>query len=206
MVDGSEFSDKVHPVAARGGPTRGATRYVTLEPLPGGVKRRTALRLAAAGLAGLAGCVSDGDGSAPGGTDAATESPTPTSTGSPTPTATPTPSTPAIVDRSFEVTGRECGAGEAGATPTLDAPRLAVEGTAVGSNGCETARLGEATYDPGTDTLTVVVEVYEPDDADACTQCLTDIDYRLTVRFEGGTPGSVRVVHGSEVVAETEVG
>lgn len=166
------------------------------------VKRRTALRLVAAGVAGLAGCVSDG--SAPGNTDTATQSPTPTR--SPTPTDTPTPTTPSIVDRSFEVTGRECGTGEGSATTDTDAPRVAVEGTAVGSNGCETARLGEATYDPDTDTLTVVVEVYDPDDAGACTQCLTDIDYRLTVRFEGGTPGTVRVVHGSEVVAESGTG
>lgn len=177
------------------------------------MKRRTTLRLAGVGLAGLAGCLSGGDGSAPGGTETAvpTESPTATPTESPTPTptetSTPTPTdgAPRIVDRSFEVTGRECGTGEESADVTLDAPRIDVEGTAIGSNGCETARLGEASYDPDADTLTVVVEVYRPDDADACTQCLTDIDYRLGVRFEGGTPGNVRVVHGSTVVTETEV-
>lgn len=179
-----------------------------LEPQPGLVKRRTALRLAAASFAGLAGCVSAGDGPAPGSTDTAapTESPTPPPTEPPTSSPTPTPDTPRIVGRSFEVTGRECGTGEEGADVTLDAPRIDVDGTAAGSNGCETARLGEASYDPDGDTLTVVVEVYQPDDATACTQCLTDIDYRLGVRFEGGTPGNVRVVHGSEVVVETEVG
>jgi hypothetical protein len=191
------------------------------------VKRRTALRLVGAGLAGtglvgLAGCLSDDDGSTPGVTETAvpTESPTATSTESPTatptesPTATPTetssptptPDTPRIVDRSFEVTERECGTGEEGADVTHDALRIDVDGTAAGSNGCETARLGEASYDPDADTLTVVVEVYQPDDADACTQCLTDIDYRASVRFEGGTPGSVRVIHGEEVVAESSVG
>ena len=174
----------------------------------GPVKRRTALRVAAAGIAGLAGCVSTGGRTAPGDTDTAapTESPTPTPTETPTPTRTPTPDAPTVVDRSFEVTGRECGTGERGARTTLDAPKVRVEGTAVGSNGCETARLGEATYDPETDTLAVVVEVYEQDGADACTQCLTDIDYRLTVRFAGGAPGSVRVVHDTSVVRETEVG
>lgn len=176
---------------------------------------------------GFAGCVSTGNGSDPGGTDTAaptefptatpTESPTATPTETPTesPTATPietstsastpTSGTPRVVDRSFEVTGRECGTGEEGAEVTLDAPRIDVEGTAAGSNGCETARLGEASYDPDADTLTIVVEVYQPDDTGACTQCLTDIDYRLRVRFEGGTPGSVRVVHDSTVVTETEV-
>lgn len=176
------------------------------------MKRRTALRLAGAGLAGLAGCLSGGDGSTPGetGTAVPTESPTATPTESPTATptetSTPTPGTPRVVDRSFEVTGRECGAGEESADVTLDASRIDVEGTAIGSNGCETARLEEASYDPDADTLTVVVEVYRPDDADACTQCLTDIDYRASVGFEGGTPQNVRVVHGSTVVTETEVG
>jgi len=177
------------------------------------VKRRTALRLAGVGLAGLAGCLSGGDGSAPGGTGTAVHAESPTASPSESPTATPTgtssptptPHTPRIVDRSFEVTDRECGTGEEGADVTLDAPRIDVDGTAAGSNGCETARLGEASYDPDADTLTVVVEVYQPDDADACTQCLTDIDYRLGVRFEGGTPGNVKVVHGSTVVTGTEV-
>ena len=172
------------------------------------MKRRTALRLAATGLAGtagLAGCVSD-DGSAPGDTETATPSPTATPTGTPTPTATATPAAPTVVDRSFEITGSGCGTGEAKASPTLDAPLVVVEGTATGPNGCATARLADATYDPGTDTLSVVVEVYEPDDGGVCTQCLTDIDYRLTVRFEGSTPSNVRVVHDSTVVAETEVG
>jgi hypothetical protein len=104
------------------------------------------------------------------------------------------------------MTRRECGTGEGGAHMTLDAPEIRVEGTATGPNGCATARLREATYDPETDTLAVAVEVYEPDDAGVCTGCLTDIDYRLTVRFEGGTPGSVRVVHDSSVVTESEVG
>lgn len=179
---------------------------MSLEPQPRTVKRRTALRLAGAGLAGLAGCLSGGDGSAPGSTDTATPTEPPTATPTGTPTPTPTPDTPRVVDRSFEVTGRECGTGEEGADVTLDASRIDVDGTAAGSNGCETARLGEASYDPDPDTLFVVVRVYQPDDAGACTQCLTDIDYRLGVRFEGGTPGNVRVVHDSEVVTETEVG
>lgn len=175
------------------------------------MKRRTVLRSAAAGLAGLAGCVSAGDGS-PGDTDTDTRSPTSTSTATatPTPTATstptPTPGTSDVVDRSFEVTGSECGAGEGDASVSLDAPRVIVEGTAVGPNGCATARLDAATYDPETDVLTVSVRVYQPTDADICTQCLTDIDYRACVRVEGGTPGHVRVVHDGEVVTETAVG
>lgn len=89
---------------------------------------------------------------------------------------------------------------------TLDAPWVVVEGTAVGSNGCETARLEAATYDADPDTLTVVVGVYRPPDATDCTQCPTDVDYRLRVRFEGGTPGSVRVAHENAVVEESSVG
>lgn len=187
-----------------------------VEPLPRTVKRRTVLRSAAAGLAGLAGCVSTGDGPSPGSTDTATPTPTATRsptatrtpTDSPTPTATRTPSPDSrrIVGRSFEVTGRECGTGEGGASVTLDAPRILVEGTAVGPNGCATARLDAASYDPETDVLTVSVRVYQPTDADVCTQCLTDVDYRACVRFEGGSPGCVRVVHDGEVVTETAVG
>lgn len=172
------------------------------------MKRRTALRLAAAGLAGtvgLAGCVSD-DGSAPGGSDSATRSPTATPTRTPTPTPTATHAAPTVVDRSFQVTGSGCGTGEGGASLDLDAPRVVIEGTATAPNGCATARLTDATYDPGTDTLTVVVEVYEPDDAGVCTQCLTDIDYRLTVRFEGDIPGAVRVRHDDRIVEEAGVG
>ena len=165
------------------------------------MKRRTVLRSAAAGIAGLAGCVSAADGPAAGSTDTATRSPTATRT--PTERSTPTPEAPRVAHRSFEVTGRECGAGEGSASATLDAPRVVVEGTAVGPNGCATARLDAATYDPERDTLTVSVSVYQPDDAEICTQCLTDVDYRACVRFEGGTPGSVRVVHDGAVVAES---
>lgn len=188
------------------------------------MKRRTALRLAVASLAGLAGCVSDGDGTAPGGVDTATpaasptaapaespaasptETPTPTERPTRTSTGPPTEETPRVVARSFRVTGRKCGAGESGAHTTIDAPRVVVEGTVVGSSGCATARLGEVTYDPGSDALNVVVEVYRPADAAACTQCLTDVDYRLRVRFEGGTPGRVRVAHEDAVVEGSDAG
>lgn len=192
------------------------------------MKRRVLLRAVAAGGAGLlAGCVGGEDGAgatdsptrSP--TDSPTESPTDASTASPTaddatdspgddptdspterPTSTPetTPDSRELTDRSFEVRDRSCGDGTNRASVDRGDDRVVVEGTIDGRNGCYTAELAQARYDDGGDELTVDVRSDESDEGGMCTQCITDIDYRATFEFDGGTPDVVTVRHDGERV------
>ena len=123
-----------------------------------------------------------------------------------TPTAggqTPTDGSLAVADTTFEVTSSECGGGVDEASVAIDGDTVTVEGTIGGRNGCETARIAEATVRSG--TLAVAVETYVPetDEPKGCTQCLVDIRYTATVTVDGGTLDAVVVEHGDERVTET---
>lgn len=109
----------------------------------------------------------------------------------------------AVADATFEVTNSGCGGGTNEATVSVDDDTVTVRGTIGGRNGCETARIVDATVEGG--TLTVAVETYVPESegTQGCTQCLVDIGYVATVTVEGGTPDSVAVEHGGERVTET---
>lgn len=151
------------------------------------------------------------DGSAGEGT--ATDSPTdggaetPTETDDDTPTgaaeATETPDgsgSNEMVDRTFEVVGTQCGRGANRADVSRGDDRVDVDGTIGGRNGCYTADRERATYDDGTDELTVAVRSYDDSDGGYCQQCIVDVDYRAAFEFEDGTPGTVRVLHDGEQV------
>jgi aerobic-type carbon monoxide dehydrogenase small subunit (CoxS/CutS family) len=100
------------------------------------------------------------------------------------------PPTAGVDDTGFRTTG-DCRANDA-ATVAVDGSDVAVEGCVVGANGCADARLAAATLDGA--ALTVVVESFVPDDAEACTQALVGRAYRATVGLDA-PPESVRVVH-----------
>jgi len=146
------------------------------------MNRRTLLRTASGvGIAALAGCGSTdgGDGTA---TGTATES---------TPSQT-------MTDTTFTVLQTESGQEIDEATVSVDGTTVTVEGTIWGADGCTTAELADASYDAAADELTVAVATTEQETAGtdvACTQAIVEIDYRATVEFENGTPGTVVVTH-----------
>jgi len=157
--------------------------------------RRTLLRTACGvGIAALAGC---------GGTDPGDGTPTGTDT-------TPVP-TPAMLDTTFTIVQVDSGQQVDEATVTVDGTTVTVEGTIWGSDGCTTAELADASYDAAADELTVAVTTAEREttatETIACTQAIVEIDYRATVEFENGTPGTVVVTHdrgdGPETVTTT---
>lgn len=149
------------------------------------MRRRALLAAAvAATTTGIAGCLDDGTGSQP--------DSTPTDDSTPSPTETP--DAPRLVDRSFEVERVECGNDYGGHDVTQSDGVVTVEGTLDGSNGCYTAELVAAAYDPDEDELSVEVEsVDDSEDGEACTTCIVEIDYVAEFTFENGEPSSVRV-------------
>jgi len=156
--------------------------------------RRTVLSGAGTVLAALAGCTSGSSEGSP--TDSAT----------PTETATPTP--PRIIDQSLEPR-EHCD--EAGAaTISTDADAVVVEGCIVGKDGCQRPVLESATYHTEKNELGVRVITEAPSDAEACTQALTELPYRVTVTFENGLPGTTTVVHdgvdGEQQAGQAETG
>lgn len=106
----------------------------------------------------------------------------------------------AMVGRSFEVVGTECGQGANRADVSRGDDRVDVDGTISGRNGCYTAELEQATYDDGADELTVAVRSYDDSDGGYCQQCIVDVEYRASFEFRDGTPDEVTVVHDGDHV------
>lgn len=104
---------------------------------------------------------------------------------------------PRVAGTSFEVTSTGCGRLKETATVSVGDSGISVTGTTSETSGCYTAELDSATYDADGDELRVVVVAVEREDADACVQCLTEIDYAASVEVDGGLPGTVVVVHRS---------
>lgn len=146
------------------------------------MQRRTYLTSIAAALAATAGCTGGSPGNA-----------TPTESESPTESPSPTPSQPRITEYSLE--GRENCDEPGAADIAVDGQAVIVEGCIVGKDGCQVPVLDSATYDPDADELLVRVTTEKRSDADACTQQLVDLPYRVTVTFENGLPETTRVVH-----------
>jgi hypothetical protein len=144
------------------------------------MERRTYLSAVCATVGAVAGCTNRG---------ASTD--TSAATGTPTRTATPAP--PKVIDSSLEP--RENCRARGAATIAVDGMSVVVEGCIVGKDGCQHPVLDSVTYDEDADELLVRVTTEKRSDADACTQQLVDLPYRVTVTFENGLPGTTRVIH-----------
>ncbi|WP_435127397.1 hypothetical protein [Halobaculum sp. D14] len=166
--------------------------------------RREFIAAVGAGAAvGVAGCVGGGTGG-DGGDDTDTSG-TPTSTPADT-TKPPTDgATPTITGRSFSRTG-DAATPQEDATVRFAESAVTCSGVIRGKNGCMRAALADATYDPDADRLTVTVETVS-EGGPVCTQQIVYRAYDATVRFDGGLPGAVTVLHRStgetRTVAET---
>jgi len=110
-----------------------------------------------------------------------------------------------LVEESFTVTsaGNDSPTDDADVAFNPEENTVVVTGTITGSNGCTTATLGSASYDPATDSLSVdvVTTRREGSDGKVCTQALVGIGYEATFTFEGGIAHSVSVSHDGQGVA-----
>jgi hypothetical protein len=99
-----------------------------------------------------------------------------------------------IAEASLTGTGRCDSPGTA--SVTVGNGVATVTGCAHGRNGCAVPVLGDASYTPDADRLTVVVtsEVRRGED-EACTEALLPLGYEVRVALDGATPAVVRVVH-----------
>lgn len=99
----------------------------------------------------------------------------------------------------FRAESSGCGRQVDEARVSFDPPAVVVDGTVWGSDTCHTARLVDATYDAAADRLVVRVAATRRTSTGtpACGPCIVEIGYRATCAFDGGLPGSVRVVHGT---------
>lgn len=154
----------------------GLLKTVPVDPC---MQRRTFITtVAAAAVTATAGCVADDAGGEP--TDSPTESPT----------DEPTPS---ISSQSLEP--RETCEEADSASISTESMSVVVDGCIVGRNGCQEPVLDDASYDADADELTVSVTTENTSKAEACTQALVDLPYRVTVEFEGRLPETTTVVH-----------
>lgn len=159
--------------------------------------------LSALALVPLSGCLDSAGGS--GGTetttttDQTTETPT---TDQSTTTTTDSTSTPSEADwaTSFQLQNIECASEDAqGASVSFADPVVEVTGTAIGADQCWVAQLDRVTYDEMTKELVLVVESLRQADEDTmCAQCISAIEYGVTVTFSSGYPDAVEVVHARE--------
>ncbi len=110
-----------------------------------------------------------------------------------------------LVEESFTVVSTTHDGPEGTADITFDeeANAVSVTGTIVGSDGCQTAALDSATYDPDETHLAVAVVTEPHEDAEEmyCTQQLKPIGYEATFSFEGGIPDRASVSHDGTGVA-----
>jgi len=182
------------------------------------MNRRSLLRaLAGAGALSAAGCVS-GDGAEDGPTDTdepedtstATDDSGDESTGTPTdgPTDTVAGTPPGdgngtqtgdgerpdgVTDQSFSVTGHDCGSERDDASVDFG-DGVTVTGTIWGNNLCYTAELRDTRYSDG--ELVVAVAAFDDSEPEtACAECIAEVDYEVSVAFEGDGPDSVTVAH-----------
>jgi len=89
-----------------------------------------------------------------------------------------------VNETTFSIIRRQSGAQTSSATVAFDGDQVVVDGTIWGSNGCKTADLTDISYDTSADELSLSVGTME-------------INYRATVTFENGLPGTVSVSHDS---------
>lgn len=166
------------------------------------MKRRKLLSGFGAGLAtaSLGGCLSQyRDAVGDGGADAGD-----TTEEHPTDEKTTTDQRAMLADTSFEVLQSNCGSPTNEASVAFGEREVTVTGIIAGSNTCYTAKLADASYDPETQSLDLTVASMQKEGAEACAQCIVELEYEATATFEGGLPESVRVVHegmdGTETV------
>ena len=98
---------------------------------------------------------------------------------------------------SLEMVNAECASEDAtDASVTFGETDITVEGTIVGNDACYVAKLDAVVYDDAASKLSIVVEsVSDAAEGEMCAQCITAIDYEVTVKFSHSGPERVVVSH-----------
>lgn len=103
---------------------------------------------------------------------------------------------PSVQSRNITTTDAGCGStSEAAVTFDGGSSTVSVDGSLMASDPCHAATVERAGLSDG--TFTVVVGI-EASDADACQQCLGQIDYEARFAFADALPGTVEVQHASQ--------
>ncbi|WP_256298107.1 hypothetical protein [Haloarchaeobius salinus] len=106
------------------------------------------------------------------------------------------PTSPDLQSRDITTTDTGCGStSEAAVTFDGGSSTVRVDGSIMASDPCHVATVERAAVSDG--TLTVVVGV-EAADADACQQCLGQVQYEARFAFADALPGTVEVQHASQ--------
>ena len=173
------------------------------------MNRRTFVEAVAgtATLGVLAGCAGNGDGTESSPADETTTAPRETDTLS-EPVDGGTTESPGSrypdseesgrmngVDYLFQIRDVSCGTAGNSAAVTVEAGanEVVVTGTIDASDLCRTAGLASVT-DGGDGRSSVVVETRRREDADACGQCITEIEYELRLTYDA-VPSEISVTH-----------
>ncbi|MFW5984383.1 MAG: hypothetical protein ACOCRA_04245 [Halobacteria archaeon] len=161
------------------------------------MRRREFVTAAAAGAAGVTGCIEDGGGNE---TDGNETDQNDTDDGSDTNTT--------VTGTSFSTSDVRGGDVDESASYSFDDRTLTVTGVIEGSDACKTAELEDARYDAGEGAIVVDVVTTEPEEpfGGTCAQVITPIRYEATVEFEGGRPAVVVTHDGEEVDASEDTG
>jgi hypothetical protein len=146
------------------------------------MKRRTLLVRAAGLVVVLGGCAGDG----------------------PVADDTPSPPEPAVEEASLTVTDSTSGGRTDAAEVSVGADTIVVDGTIWGEDGCETAALDAAEYDPDRDALRVAVVTTDREGPDMCTQAIVEVEYSVRVRISGRAPETVEVRHDDRGVTTAD--
>ncbi|WP_440990878.1 hypothetical protein [Haloarchaeobius baliensis] len=80
------------------------------------------------------------------------------------------------------------------ATVTYGDEEVTVEGTFITPTPCYSVDVAESGYDSESGVFELVLEAMETD-ADACVECVGQVDYEATVGFEADFPAHVSVLH-----------
>jgi hypothetical protein len=109
---------------------------------------------------------------------------------------------PNVAEHSFSVTGAQCGDTNDG-TLSLDGETVRLDGHLRTPDPCHGAALSVADHADGeavdapSESLTLLVTPTDPDENTMCQQCVGEVGYEGSVRFESEVPETVRLVHES---------
>jgi len=104
---------------------------------------------------------------------------------------------PRLVSSGMSAEKGRCGGPGSSTTVTFDdgAGEIVVEGSISAPTPCHSTSLSGASYDPSSDTLTLTIGIDAPDEDVVCVQCVGSVPYTARAGFDGGLPGSVKIVH-----------
>lgn len=138
------------------------------------MKRRKFILSIAGSLAILSGCITE-----------------PNSTNNNNNTSENNDTNPEISGHNVEIKSLNCG-NEVEFSPNIEFntenSEIIIDGKANGKDTCQTVNIETIQYDSTEDTLEVILQTQKIEGSDACAQCITEIDYELTVNFENTIP------------------